>query len=471
MIEDELLTVAAVLHDIGLYPAASRGGVYTADGAELAREILPAHGWDADRVRRCALAIDRHHDLRNQRAAGAEVEAIRLADLADVSGGLLAFGLDRDWLRALRRDVPRDGMTGELAREVGRALRERPLTMPRIFWRTTVVAAVLAATALAGGIGRSSALAAGPALTWSAPRKIDSHGLNALRCPTATLCIAIDSAGDILTTRTPTTGSWKSARVDRALTALACPSASLCVAVDSNGRILVSRDPAGGARTWTRTAQLAGGDGANELSAVACRGHLCVAGGQGTAFVSTDPTGGRAAWRTIGLPENGDSPGILSGFSCPLKSLCVGVDQSTGEGFIDDVFTSTDPTRPSSWNLKTEFTNNSLDGVACPTRSLCVAPTDGGRVVTSTDPTRASSWHSAALSDDDSADSVACPSASLCVLGDDDGNIDTSTDPAGGRTAWTSEHVAPNGPINALSCVSSRLCIGVTGRGDVIAGT
>ncbi len=44
-IDEELLTVAAILHDIGLYPSASRGGVYTADGAALAREILATHCW------------------------------------------------------------------------------------------------------------------------------------------------------------------------------------------------------------------------------------------------------------------------------------------------------------------------------------------------------------------------------------------------------------------------------------------
>jgi hypothetical protein len=134
-LDGELVTVAAILHDIGIYPAASRGGVYTADGAALAREMLAVHGWSAERTELCAEAIDRHHDLRSQRERGGEVEAIRLADLVDVSGGLLRFGLDRRWLKALSHDVPRRGLAGELARVVGRALRERPLTVPRIFWR------------------------------------------------------------------------------------------------------------------------------------------------------------------------------------------------------------------------------------------------------------------------------------------------------------------------------------------------
>ncbi len=137
-LDGELLTVAAILHDIGLYPGVSRGGVYTADGAELAREILQGHGWDAARVELCAEAIDRHHELRSQRALGGEVEALRLADLVELSGGLLRFGLDRAWLRELNRAVPRRGLPAELAREVGRAIRERPLTMVRIFRRPGV---------------------------------------------------------------------------------------------------------------------------------------------------------------------------------------------------------------------------------------------------------------------------------------------------------------------------------------------
>jgi HD domain len=135
-IDAELLTVAAILHDIGLYPGASRGGVYTADGAALAREMLAAHGWSPERAERCAEAIDRHHELRNQRGRGSEVEALRIADRVELGGGLVTGGLDRRWLRRLNQAVPRSGLLGELLREVGRALRERPLTVPRIFWRS-----------------------------------------------------------------------------------------------------------------------------------------------------------------------------------------------------------------------------------------------------------------------------------------------------------------------------------------------
>lgn len=134
-LDPEVIVVASILHDVGLYPSVSRGGVYTRDGAEIARELLERHGWSRGRVERCAQAIDRHHDVRGQLAQGPEVEALRLADLIDLGGGLLTFGISRRWLRDLNQTVRRRGLAGELARELGRALRQRPLTLVAIFRR------------------------------------------------------------------------------------------------------------------------------------------------------------------------------------------------------------------------------------------------------------------------------------------------------------------------------------------------
>lgn len=135
VIDGEVLTVASILHDIGLYPPVASDRAYVADGAVLARELLGQCGWTAQRIELCANAIDRHHDVRRQLTYGYEVEALRLADLIDVTGGVFRFGLPREWLRRLFVEVPRRGLYGELARELRRALRERPATLPRIFWR------------------------------------------------------------------------------------------------------------------------------------------------------------------------------------------------------------------------------------------------------------------------------------------------------------------------------------------------
>jgi len=74
---------------------------------------------------------------RLQLARSPEAEALRLADRVELSAGLVAAGLDRQWLRALRREIPARGLAAELVREIARALRERPLTMARIFLRPT----------------------------------------------------------------------------------------------------------------------------------------------------------------------------------------------------------------------------------------------------------------------------------------------------------------------------------------------
>lgn len=131
----EVLLVAAMIHDLGLYDSISRGGVYVRDGAEHAAELLAEHGWDPQRIRLCADAIERHHELRSQWSRGDEVELMRRADLVDVSGGLVSFGLPRAWLRSLFAEVPRDGTYREIGRLVGHTLRHRPLSMTRIFLR------------------------------------------------------------------------------------------------------------------------------------------------------------------------------------------------------------------------------------------------------------------------------------------------------------------------------------------------
>jgi hypothetical protein len=134
-IDREVLLIAGLLHDVGLYDKASHGGTYVLDGAEFTAALLHKQGWDEVRVRLCFDAIERHHETRSQWDRGAEVELIRRADLVDLSSGVVRFGLTREWLRDLFKSVPRTGTYPTIGREVAKQLLHRPLKFARIFRR------------------------------------------------------------------------------------------------------------------------------------------------------------------------------------------------------------------------------------------------------------------------------------------------------------------------------------------------
>jgi hypothetical protein len=125
----------ALLHDAGLYPGAASAATYVVDGRHLLERAVAPLEWPPERVTLAGEAVERHHDLRPQWSHGNEVELIRRADLVDVSGGLVRFGLDRAWLGQLGSRLPRTGLVREISRLVGGALRTRPLTMLQIFVR------------------------------------------------------------------------------------------------------------------------------------------------------------------------------------------------------------------------------------------------------------------------------------------------------------------------------------------------
>jgi len=135
-VDREVLLVAGLLHDMGFYDGASRNGVYVEDGREFAVDLLSGRdGWSPERIRLCGDAIERHHEVRSQWGAGSEVELMRRADMVELSSGVIDYGAGRSWIRGLWHAVPRDGIYGEIGKMVGKALRERPATVPQILIR------------------------------------------------------------------------------------------------------------------------------------------------------------------------------------------------------------------------------------------------------------------------------------------------------------------------------------------------
>jgi hypothetical protein len=101
--------------------------------------------------------------------------------------------------------------------------------------------------------------------------------MDSVACPSVSLCVAGDYAGNVLVSTNPTGGAsaWKVINIDPSAhrLSIACPSTTFCVAVDANGNALTTTDPTGGPSAWSRTAI----DG-YELTGVNCpTTALCVA--------------------------------------------------------------------------------------------------------------------------------------------------------------------------------------------------
>lgn len=130
-VDREVVLCACWLHDAGLHE--DSGAPYVTEGARMAGRALEPFGWPAERVRLCMDACEQHHAPTSRRSMGLEVELLRRSDLVDVTAGLVAFGLDRAWLKELNVAVPRDGFYRTIGGAVLRELRHRPLSLKGVF--------------------------------------------------------------------------------------------------------------------------------------------------------------------------------------------------------------------------------------------------------------------------------------------------------------------------------------------------
>jgi hypothetical protein len=288
---------------------------------------------------------------------------------------------------------------------------------------------------------------------------------------------------------------WTAGR-DRAAGALvevACPSAVLCVAVNNAGGVVVSKHPASGAGSWRvvrglRVLQL-GGTLAQQRAAaqidtmaydLSCpSAHLCLIGAAGaerpghvpglpavaSVVYSTHPAAGAAAWHTIsGI--NGNAGQVVS-LTCPSTHLCDALENVTdSDGNITAIpLVTHNPTGSAAgWTPTGGSVDNYTEGLACPTRSLCVAATGLGVYASANVLGPAASWRFAMdTNQTGQIDSVACASAHLCLAAPDmagcipcgAGNDLISTHPPGG--IWRRAAV----PTGDLACPTTRFCVGI----------
>ncbi len=362
-----------------------------------------------------------------------------------------------------------------------RAPRQRPTATP---WKAIVVFAATAVVIGGAVVGASVALHGGP-VAKTVPASPEGHwerfqlppmgsSTDAVSCPNASYCVAVDYSGDVFVSTNPSggTNAWTVRSVDpyttvppgEEVTGVSCAGPSLCVAVDQRGDIITSTNPGGGVAAWT----LSRLGGAGALSAISCPAvTLCVAVGgnspylnqAGVVLASTDPAGG-SPWTAPGPPQMQDVYG-LTAISCPTTTFCAATDED------GDVITSTDPSGVRPWKVTRLASVYPFDAISCPTVHFCAAVDRDGDVVTSNDPNGgASTWTATTLDSSLTLWSVSCPTARFCVVGAGlSDSVFVSDDPTGGSGAWTSMRVIPQGPeaMFGLSCPSTRFCVGVDG--------
>jgi hypothetical protein len=130
---DRKIAVAAYFHD---------AGIWTADTFDyISPSVILAHGYLAEQGLECwevelELMIRRHHKLTHIRdPAHGLVEAFRRADAVDLTLGLLRFGLDRRYVRAVRSALPNAGFHMTLTRLSLKRLASHPIDpLPMFEW-------------------------------------------------------------------------------------------------------------------------------------------------------------------------------------------------------------------------------------------------------------------------------------------------------------------------------------------------
>lgn len=333
----------------------------------------------------------------------------------------------------------------------------RRLASPRRRLCVPVAAFVLALTLLVAG----QATAAGP-YTWTNLNVDAAQPITAISCPSSTLCVAGDAAGNVVTSADPAggAGTWTVSTISSSgINAISCPTTTLCIAVDDAGDSYFSNDPNGGAGTWTSTTINAG----LPVNAISCPSiSLCVAGGNGgNAIWSTDPTGGLSSWN----PVNVDGTNALFSISCPSPALCVAGDD------VGNVIHTTTPTGTAgAWTVDHVDGTNVVRAMSCPSVTLCVAGDDGGNAVHSTNPTGGvGTWTVDNLLGFAFIYGMACPSLSLCTAVDSGGSAESSLTPTAGPGSWTGTTI--NGSsVWAVSCPTTAFCAAAGSGGNVIIG-
>jgi hypothetical protein len=307
----------------------------------------------------------------------------------------------------------------------------------------------------------------------SPPDANGAHGyVDGLACPSATLCVAAGEAANpgfnantvpakAWTSTGPASGAWSATTLETrpgssdSAGAVTCASTSFCLTVTLTGSLFASTNPA--ADTWQAAGAIS--STAAPISTLSCpAATLCLAADNENfdSYLETTTAPLSGNWTVSPIGAN-----WVNGIACPTMSLCLAVDRNGG---IEQT------TTPASggWTRSEIDPSQSLNAIDCPSSELCVAVDGAGAVFTNTDP-GSGSWQRTDNDPGQALDSISCPSASLCVAGDDRGIAATSTDPSDPSHPWTLAQASGITPLTAVSCSPAGLCAVVDGTGHEYA--
>ena len=211
--------------------------------------------------------------------------------------------------------------------------------------------------------------------------KVRDASLTGVSCPTTTFCAVVDNQGYVIRSHNPSGGAkaWsRPIHVDTTaapgggfsgFSGISCPAANLCVAVDNAGQVVTTTNPTGGAKAWTVAAL----PGTPILTSVSCPStSLCMLAGS-KRFYSADPLGGASAWHRVG-----SAGGVLASLACPSTTACVAVGYGNASTGLASA-TATPAGRARAWvnttiNSQVPSGNGQLlDSVSCPGVGFCIA--------------------------------------------------------------------------------------------------
>jgi hypothetical protein len=338
----------------------------------------------------------------------------------------------------------------------GAAQVTQPVTLPGLTGSTPQRYTFdLTATGPGGATSRSATETVWPAMSFSSPVTAGVGSATAVSCPTASFCVATDTAGGV--TMFDGTGWTVQAAFTPPgvpLVSVSCTSATFCMAVDSG-----DGEYGSGTYLWNGKYWAAGGLPGNYLDSVSCISDtFCMALGNLNTGVFASSWNGHS-W---GTQTEVDSPAASVQVSCASPQFCAAVD-ANGDAmtFSGSSWSQPDPIDPG--------VVEPLATVSCPAASFCTAMDGFGQAFTYT----TAGW-SKAVGVENSAGvtSVSCTSASFCVAADLSGNVVTEYD-----GTWSAPvNVDPQSDSNyygftGISCASVAFCAAVDDLGNYSLGT